>query len=652
MQCRRCSAQTPPGASFCDECGARLESVCPSCGAGNRQEAKFCRNCGARLGTAAPETYTPKHLAEKILTSRGALEGERKQVTVLFADIKGSMELLADRDPEEARGLLDPVLSRMMEAVHFYEGTVNQVLGDGIMALFGAPVSHEDHAVRACYAALRMQEALTRYAREEPGLADVPLLVRVGINSGEVVVRAIGNDLHMDYTAVGQTTHLAARMEQTAQPSTIVATGSTVDLVKGFVETRPLGPVRVKGLETPIEVYEVTRTTRARSRLQAASATTLTPFVGRAEESTRLHAALDRAFAGRGQVAVVSGEPGVGKSRLFYELAHSSAVAGWTVLESVGVAYGKTTPFLPVLDLLRAYFHIEARDDTATVREKVRTSIAALDPTLDEVVAPLLALLEVLPEDDPLRALDPPERRRRTLEAVCRLLLRESTVRPVLIALENFQWVDSQTRALADDLVAAVSGARVLLLISHRPEFEIGWPAQPHMLRLRLEPLAPEHAEDLLAVLLGDDDDLDPLKRLLVDRIGGNPFFLVETRVLVGERGAYHMGARSRSVQIPATVQAIVASRIDRLTLEDKRLLQAVSIIGRETPLALLEAVTELRNGDLQASLGRLQAGRFLHARGLAPDVEYVFTHGLTHEVAYGSVLLERRRALHALVAA
>ncbi len=658
MPCPRCAAPTEPGASFCDECGARLESGCPSCGAANRHDAKFCRNCGARRGAAAPDTYTPKHLAEKILTSRGALEGERKQVTVLFADIKGSMELLADRDPEDARALLDPVLARMMEAVHFYEGTVNQVLGDGIMALFGAPVAHEDHAVRACYAALRMQEALLRYVRETPGLGDVPLLVRVGINSGEVVVRAIGNDLHMDYTAVGQTTHLAARMEQTAQAGTILATASTVDLVKGFIETRALGPVRVKGLETAIEVYEVVRITRARSRLQAAPATALTPFVGRVEEKARLQAALDRAFAGRGQVVVVTGEPGVGKSRLFFELAHSPAVGGWTVLESVVVAYGKTTPFLPVLDLLRAYFRIEARDDAATVREKVRAAVAVLDPALDDAVAPLLALLEVLPEDDPLRVLDPPERRRRTLDAVRRLLLRESRVHPVLIALENFQWVDSQTRALFDDLLDPVADARVLLLISHRPEFEIGWAARPHMLRLRLEPLSPEHAEDLLSVLLGDDPALDPLKRLLIDRIGGNPFFLeecvrslVETRVLVGERGAHHVSDRSPSVQIPATVQAIVASRIDRLALDDKRLLQAASIIGRETPLGLLEAVGELQNGELHEALDRLQGARFLHARGLAPDVEYVFTHGLTHEVAYGSILLERRRTLHALVA-
>jgi len=658
MPCPRCAARNAPGASFCDECGARLEAACPACGAANRPDARFCRGCGARLGAGAPDAYTPRHLAEKILTSRGALEGERKQVTVLFADIKGSMELLAGRDPEEARALLDPVLARMMEAVHFYEGTVNQVLGDGIMALFGAPVSHEDHAVRACYAALRMQEALARHARQTPALAGVPVLVRVGLNSGEVVVRAIGNDLHMDYTAVGQTTHLAARMEQMAVAGTILATASTADLARGWVEARALGPVRVRGLEDAVEAYEILRTTRARSRLQAASATTLTPFVGRTEERARVHAALERARGGRGQVVTVTGEPGVGKSRLFFEVAHSPAVAGWAVLESVAVAYGRTTPYLPVLDLLRTYAGIEPRDAPATVREKLRGVVAALDPALDDAIPPLLALLEVLPEDDPFRSLDPPERRRRTLEALRRLLLRESAARPLLIVLENFQWVDSQTRALVDDLVDAVADARLALLVSHRPEFETGWAPRSHLLRLRLEPLPPEQAEDLLGGLLGHDADLDPLKRLLVDRVGGNPFFLeetvrslVETRVLVGERGRHRLSERAPSMQIPATVHAIVAARIDRLAPEDKRLLQAASIIGRESRRALLEALAEVQGEALRAGLERLQAARFLHARGLAPDVEYVFTHALTHEVAYGSMLLDRRRALHARVA-
>src|ERR1700730_14300323 len=309
MRCPRCEHENPASLKFCGECGARLASVCPACGGSNAPTQKFCGECGALLSSGAPaakfatpDAYTPKHLAEKILTSKAALEGERKQVTVLFADLKGSMELLADRDPEEARKLLDPVLERMMEAVHRFEGTVNQVMGDGIMALFGAPLAHEDHAVRACYAALRMQESVKRYAEGIWRGEGVRIQIRVGLNSGEVVVRSIGSDLHMDYTAVGQTTHLAARMEQTANPGTILLTADALRLAEGFVQVEPIGPTPVKGLSAPVEVYELTGTSSVRSRLQAAAARGLTPFVGRDAEMHTLFTALEQAKAGKGQV--------------------------------------------------------------------------------------------------------------------------------------------------------------------------------------------------------------------------------------------------------------------------------------------------------------------------------------------------------------
>jgi class 3 adenylate cyclase len=311
----------------------------------------------------APESYTPKHLAEKILTSKSALEGERKLVTVLFADLKGSMELLADRDPEEARKLLDPVLERMMEAVHHYEGTVNQVMGDGIMALFGAPIGHEDHAVRACYAALRMQRRVTLYADEMQREGGTPVQIRVGLNSGEVVVRAIGSDLHVDYTAVGQTTHLAARMEQLAKPGSALITGETLKLAEGYVQVRPLGTVPVKGLELPPPVYELTGIMAARSRFQAsAAARGLTRFVGRERELEQLGQALERAASGHGQAVAIVGEAGLGKSRLTWEFTRSHRTHGWLVLESGSVSYGKATPYLPVIDLLKAYCRIQERD--------------------------------------------------------------------------------------------------------------------------------------------------------------------------------------------------------------------------------------------------------------------------------------------------
>jgi class 3 adenylate cyclase len=355
----------------------------------------------------APRIYTPIHLAEKILTSKTALEGERKQVTVLFADLKGSMDLIQSLDPEEARALLDPALHSMMAAVHRYEGTVNQVMGDGIMALFGAPIAHEDHAVRACYAALAMQEAMRRYSAEVRRTHGVEVPMRVGLNSGEVVVRAIDNDLHMDYSAVGQTTHLAARMEQLATPGSIRLTAATLRLVEGLVQVTALGPVPVKGLAEPVEVFELVGASALRRRLQVAAARGLTRFVGRQAELTVLQQALEQAGSGHGQVVAALGEAGVGKSRLVYECLHSHRTQGWLVLESASVSYGKATPYGPVLDLLKRYAHVEDRDDTRTIRAKATGQVLTLDDALQETVPALLWLLDVLPDDHPFLTLDP-----------------------------------------------------------------------------------------------------------------------------------------------------------------------------------------------------------------------------------------------------
>ena len=427
MNCPRCQHDNPAGVKFCGECGARLASVCASCSAANPPGNKFCGECGASLVQAlaatkfsSPETYTPKHLAEKILTSKSSLEGERKQVTVLFADMKGSMELLADRDPEEARKLLDPVIEHMMEAVHRYEGTVSNLMGDGIMALFGAPLAHEDHAVRACYAALRMQESVNRYADGVRRTEGIPIQIRVGLNSGEVVVGSIGNDLKMDYTAVGQTVHLAARMEQMATPGSVLLTPDALRLAEGYVQVKPLGPVSVKGLTEPVEVYEVTGVGAARSRLQAAAARGLTRFVGRDAETEQLRKALEQARADHGQVVGVVGEPGLGKSRLFFEFTHSHRTQGWLILESGSVSYGKATPYLPVIDLLKAYFKIQDRDDQREIREKVTGKLLTLDKSLESTLPAFLALLDV-PVDDPHVA-----GTRSRSNAVSRLLARSS----------------------------------------------------------------------------------------------------------------------------------------------------------------------------------------------------------------------------------
>jgi class 3 adenylate cyclase/tetratricopeptide (TPR) repeat protein len=605
----------------------------------------------------APRAYTPAHLTEKILASRAALEGERKQVTVLFADLKGSMELLADRDPEEARQLLDPVLERMMAAVHRYEGTVNQVMGDGIMALFGAPIAHEDHAVRACYAALAMQASVQQYAAEVQRSKGVPIHIRVGVNSGEVVVRAIGSDLHMDYTAVGQTTHLAARMEQMAMTGSILITPAVLGLVEGFVQVKALGAMPVRGLRDPVEVYEVTGAGVVRSRLQVAATRGLTRFVGRDRELDDLDQALHLAGSGRGQVVALVGEAGMGKSRLLYEFIHSPRTQGWRVLESTSVSYAKATPYYPIIELLKRYAHVEERDDARTVRAKVTGHLLTLDEALQDTIPALLALLDALPPDSPFLTLDPPQRRQRTLAALKRVLLRESQVQPLLLVFEDLHWIDAETQAVLDSLIESLPTAHLLLLVNYRPEYQHGWGGKTYYTQLRLDPLPPASADELLQALLGDDPSLAPLTPLLIARTEGNPFFLeesvhtlVETGALIGAPGAYHLGTPLDRLQVPATVQAVLASRIDRLPPEEKRLLQTAAVIGTDVPWPLLQAIAELPEDELHRSLSRLQTAEFLYETRLFPDHEYTFKHALTQEVAYGSLLQERRRALHARI--
>jgi class 3 adenylate cyclase/tetratricopeptide (TPR) repeat protein len=604
-----------------------------------------------------PLAYTPSYLAEKILMSRAALEGERKQVTILFADLKGSLELLADRDPEEARQILDPVLERMMAAVHRYEGTVNQVMGDGIMALFGAPIAHEDHAVRACYAALAMQDAMRRYSEEVRHTHGITVQMRVGLNSGEVVVRAIGNDLHMDYSAIGQTTHLAARMEQLATPGSILLTAETLQLAEGFIQVQALGPVPVKGLAAPVEVFELIGATAIRRRLQAAVARGLTRFVGRETELAALLHALERAGAGHGQVVAVMGEAGVGKSRLVYEFIHSHRLQGWVVLESASVSYGKATPYFPVIDLLKRYAHVEERDDARAIRAKVTGQVLTLDEALQETIPALLALLEALPEDSPFQQLDPPQRRQRTLDALKRVLLRESQAQPLVLVCEDLHWIDAETQALLDSLVESLPTARLLLLVNYRPDYQHGWGSKTYYTQLRLDPLPPANAEELLEILLGHDLSLVPLKQFLITRTEGNPFFLeesvrtlVETGVMVGEPGAYQLAQALPTIHVPATVQAVLAARIDRLPAEEKRLLQTAAVIGHEVPWRLLQAIAELPEDALHRGLTRVQTAEFLYETRLFPEPEYTFKHALTHEVAYGSLLQESRRILHARI--
>jgi len=665
MKCPKCRHENALEAKFCEQCAVPLGQACVNCGTQMSSTAKFCSECGHPLPPVAditrfgsPKSYTPQHLAERILTSRAALEGERKQVTVLFADIKGSMELLADRDAEAAQKLLfDPVLDRMIEAVHRYEGTVHRVMGDGIMALFGAPLALEDHAVRACYAGLRMQETVSRYGDEVQRSHGVQVAIRVGLNSGEIVVRAIGNDLHMDYTVVGQTAHLASRMEQIANPGSVLTTADTVGLAEGYIAVRPLGPVPVKGLADPVQIYEVTGAGPARTRLQAAAGRGLTRFVGRDAQLDQLFRAQQLAGHGRGQVVAIVGEAGVGKSRLVHEFLHSQDMADWLILESSSASYDRAAPYLPVIELLRRYFRIVVHDRTHVIREKISNGILTLDPTLQDSLPPLLDLLNALNGGHPFRSLDPILHRQYTYEAVTRLLLRETSVQPVVAVVEDLHWNDALTLGLLKELVVTAQNARLLLIVTYRPDYRDEWRDQPNYHQLCLDPLASEKLADLLQALLGSDPGLAALNSFLVERASGNPFFveeivrsLVDTGVLQGTRGRYSLAKPFSSVDVPPTVRSVLAARIDALPAAGKRLLEAAAVIGHDVPVTLLQAISGLTEERLRALLDSLLAAEFLYPMQLFPDLQYTFKHSLTQDVTYSGVLHERRRDIHARV--
>jgi DNA-binding SARP family transcriptional activator/class 3 adenylate cyclase len=595
--------------------------------------------------------HVPQDVAEKLDLDVQACE--RKHVTLLCADIKESLEPIAERDPEQALRILDAVLKLMRQAVHRYEGTVIVEAGDGITAVFGVPVAQEDHAVRACYAALQIDAAVKRYAQEPQNSPLVPVMVRAGLNSGEVVVRSIGCGLHAEYRVMGQTTHLAARLGQIAALGTLLVSAATLRLAEGHVQARPLQSAQVTGPGGP--VYELVGAGSAQTRFQVLAARGLTCFVGRDPELEQLRRVQQLAGKGDGQVAAVVGEAGVGKSRLIYEFTRSHRLLGWQVLEASSVSYGKATSYGPVIDLLQGYFKIQERDDLRQIREQVTGKLLSLDCALEATLPELLSLLDLPVDDAAWLRLDPRQRRQRTLDAVKRLLLREARERPLLVIFEDLHWIDSETQALLDCLVDSVGSARLLLLVSYRPEYQHAWMTRTHYSQLRLDALLPESADQLLNALLGEDPGLAPLKQVLIKR--GSPFFLeetvrtlIETKVLAGERGHYRLVQPVQAIQVPPTVQAMLAARIDRLPPEDKHLLQTASVVGKDVPLALLEPIAELPEEALRRGLDRLRAAGFVYETGLFPQVEYSFKHALTHEVTYAGLLRERRRELHARI--
>jgi class 3 adenylate cyclase len=661
MACPACHGETPPGSRFCLQCGAALGSRCGACGAELPGGSRFCNQCGATLVSASardPREYTPRHLAEKILASKSALEGERKQVTVLFADVKSSMELAESVDPEEWHRILDRFFQILADGVHRFEGTINQYTGDGVMALFGAPIAHEDHAQRACYAALQLQQELRRYANELRLGRGLDFAVRIGIHSGEVVVGKIGDDLRMDYTAQGAVVGLAARLQALAEAGKVYVSGETARRVEGYFRFEDLGTVEVKGVGAAVRVLELAGTGVLRTRFDVSRSRGLSRFVGRTDETAALDAALDRALAGDAPVIGVVAEAGVGKSRLCFELLERCRARGIAAIAASGVAHGKAVPLLPILELLRNSLGITEHDPAWSAREKIAGRLLLLDEGFREALPLAFDFLGVTDPERPAPTLDADARQRALFDLFRRVTQLRGRREPFVTLLEDLHWFDAASEAFLETMVDVRPGTRALLVLNFRPEFHATWMQRSWYQQLPLRPLGPEAQQELLRELLGDDPSLAGLASRIGERTGGNPFFLEETVLSLAESGAlagppggYRLARPLEEIAVPATVQIVLAARIDRLAEREKSLLQTASVIGRELPGALLRQVADLPERDLTEALRALVRGEFLYEAALHPDLEYAFKHPLTQEVAYQSQLAGRRARVHAAVA-
>jgi class 3 adenylate cyclase/tetratricopeptide (TPR) repeat protein len=660
MQCPHCQRENRSGARFCRACGAALPSACPACGSPAEPDSAFCDRCGAALAQereraprgAGPAAYTPRHLAERILRTRTALEGERKHVTVLFADVHGSTSIAERLGPEEMHGLMDRCFDLLLDPVHRYEGTVNQFTGDGIMAVFGAPIALEDAPRRAVLAALDIQRALGPL-REELRPRGIDFRMRIGIHSGPVVVGTIGNDLRMDYTAVGDTTHLAARLQSAAEPGKVLVSETTRRLVDAFFETRDVGPLALKGFSGPRRAFEVVREREGAGRLAALAEASLTPLAGRERELALLGEAFASARDGRGRLVLLVGEAGLGKSRLLYEFRRRLGAQPHFYLEGRCASYGAHTPFLPIVDAMRRYHGIEDRDDEATAVAKVDAGVRELGGGLAWTLPYLRALLSLPPGDEAVPALDAATRRSETFRALKSLALAAAEQQPVVFVVEDLHWIDPASAECLEFLAEAVAASRILLVCSYRPGHRHAFGDRSYHLRVALEPLGQAETAELTRGVLGGAEVPEEVRRLVAAKAEGNPLFLeevtkclLEDGTLSREHGRVVLARRLEQVAVPDRIHDVLMARIDRLAEEPKRAIQIASVIGREFALRLLERIREV--GDRASALvADLRAVELVYEKAVHPELAYMFKHALTHDVAYASVLAHRRKELH-----
>jgi len=581
MKCPNCQFENPDDNRFCRECGEKLLSACPECGVEIFPGDKFCGKCGRNLkkpketpsvNYSEPQSYTPKHLADKILTTRSSIEGERKLVTVFFADVANYTAISEKLDPEEVHQIMDGCFKILMDEIHKYEGTINQFTGDGVMALFGAPVAHEDHAQSACHAALSIQKALGRFGE---GLRDdhgIDFKMRIGLNSGNVVVGSIGDDLRMDYTAIGDTTNLASRMEGMAKPGQSMVSENTFTLVRDFFEFKPLGKVKVKGKKEALESYGLIKPSEVETRIEAAALRGLSKFIGRGREMETLKEAFEKTQSGSGQVIGVVGEAGVGKSRLLLEMRNMLPQGGHTYLEGRCLHYGGSMAYLPILDILRSYFDIEEGDIESGIKEKIQEKIHQLDERLKTVLPSFQEILSLTVDDGAYLQLEPSVKKIRTFEAIRDLLVRVSETQPLVLAVEDLHWIDKISEEFLGYLIDSLASTHILLILLYRPEYTHQWGRKSHYSRIGMDQLSTRSSAELVEVILEGGEVVPELRELILGRAGGNPLFVEELTQSLLENGSierkeheYILSRQASEIEVPDTLQGIIAARIDRV---------------------------------------------------------------------------------------
>ena len=666
MQCPRCQHDISPRAKFCEQCAAPLARPCANCGTQLSPMAKFCPECAHPTGTSggdeqlfrflAREPYTPKHLAEKILRERSALEGERRHVTVLFADLAGFASLAEQLDPEEVHHIIDRCFQLIAGEVHRFEGTINQYTGDGVMALFGAPIAHEDGPRRAVHTALAIQHVLDDVSREVESRLGRPLQMRVGINTGPVVIGKIGDDLRMDYTAVGDTTNIAFRLQQSANPGSVLVSEATDRLVAGYFETRDMGELVVKG-HAPIRAFEVVRARGRKAPLDVAVERGLTPLVGRERELAILQDLFDKVKRAQGQVACLAGEAGIGKSRVILELRRALAGRGedasW--LEGRCVSFGQSTALLPVIDQIRETFAIAEFDGEPEIIAKVEHGMRQLGQ-LEEHVPGIRYLLSVDPGNVAFAAMEPSTRRKKIFDAVLATSLRESAFRPMVFVFEDLHWIDTSTEEYLRQLMDSLANARVMLILTYRLGYAPPWGQRSFQTVLPLDALSEADTLAMAGCVIGAEQFPVELQEALMAKAEGVPLFveevtktLLDLGVLRREKDRYQLVQSIADVSIPETIQDIIMARLDRLGENGKRTVQLASVIGRQFGRRLLESIAGMTS-ELESLLHQLKALEIIYERSRFPEPVYVFKHALIQDVAYQSLLLQRRKQLHRAV--